>query len=342
MTTCRYVEGLGYLTRAHFATCRNDCDGCEPCPERHCTSRKGCTGHLAEGIPKTCPRCIRRVRSNLELIEQLTAFADAVVATADVDDEVTVLAGPAADPVRVSEIRRYVRGHVQTMLEHGTVDDVIALRILGALPEEDPYHPYAVLGRWEMMFREAYSQPTRLKVTLSRSRAYLAGMLDTVAQDQAQDFGLFAREISECRTHLETTLSLMRKPERGAPCPLCPEDLEAEPKVYKPRLVRRYNEGDVTGANDLWLCPKVEEHWWYEADYRLKVGDEHLTHAKAITASQASTIHGVKASIVRVWGSKGYIAKRGTDPQGLTLYDAQQIASRIEQGQGANPAADSS
>lgn len=331
MTNCRYVEGVGYLTRAHFATCRtNPCDGCQPCPERHCTTRKHCTGHLAEGITRTCPRCVRRVRRNLELIEQLTAFADAVVATADVDSELTVLAGPAADPIRVSEIRRYVRGHVQTMLDHGTVDDAEALRILGALPDDDPHHPYAVLGRWEMMFRDAYNQPTRLKITLSRSRAYLAGMLDTVAQDESQDFALFAAEISDCRTHLETTLSLLQREERGAPCPLCPEDLEADPKIYKPRLVRRYNEADTTGANDLWLCPKVEEHWWYEADYRLKIGDEHLTHAKAITASQAATIHGVKASIVRVWGSKGYITKRGTDAQGLTLYDAEQITERVE------------
>lgn len=334
MTTCRYVEGLGYLTRAHFATCRdNTCDGCEPCPERHCKHRKGCTGHLAAGVPLTCPRCIRKVRRNLELVEQLTAFADHVVSTEHLDSEVTVLAGPAADPLRVSEVRRYVRGHVQTMLDRGRVDDVEALRILDSLPEDDPHHPYAVLGRWEMMLREDYDQPTRLKVTVSRSRAYLDGMLGTIAQDAEQDFPLFAREISECRKHLETTLSLLRREERGAPCPLCPEDLEAEPKVYKPRLIRRYDEADVSGANDLWLCPEVEEHWWYEADYRLKIGDEHLAHAKALTASQAATLHGIKASIVRVWGSKGYIAKRGTNPQGLTLYDAQQIAERIERAE---------
>ncbi len=319
---CRYDPKHGYLLRSHWPACKdNACEGCNSCPERHCTAREGCTGHLAPGIRFTCAKCIGRVRNNLAKIEGLAAVVLFEAQVQGVESEAANLAGPAANPGSQRARRAWQKRQAMAI-----PDEAKAAKALLAIEDTDPLHPYTVLGWWEMAIREDYHQHTSLGVTISRSRAYLDGILDTIAQDEDQDFAQFAREIATCCAHLEAVLHNSRAPERGAPCPLCP----ADEKGRKPRLVKRYDDEDKTGASDLWLCPNVEEHWWYEADYRLRIGGEFLAHAEALTAAQIEAQYAIPAATVYVWANRERIRKRGRDLSGRQLYDIADILDARE------------
>lgn len=288
-TKCHWNPDLGWLTPEHLSTCdERDCAGCRPCPKTHCAMRGTCPTHVdpIAGII-TCPACIGKVRTKLAKIEDRYAeLGEEVEESGAIDTEAVNLYGPAADPF-VWE-RRWRRGEV--------------------MQRTDPHHPYAVLGRWDMLIREDYKQPTELSVSVSRARAYLDGMLHVIANDDEQDFELFDREISTCLAHLETALSDSRAPEKGAPCPTC----RAEGAERSPRLVKHwakrageYVEGneDKAWVGDYWQCPHVSAHRWSEAEYRLRVSDDYLEHADKLTADQIHQAHGVPAGTIRRWAA---------------------------------------
>lgn len=333
---CRYVKNTGYFLPSHLPTCvDNTCPGCEPCthdnqgnPVRHCEARDSCTSHLQPEETKTCARCVGRTRRDLQQIEELTAHAYLEAIAAGVDSEAAALTGPAVDQVQWDRRKTKIRLALLRLPADKLPDPALLERY-----RDDRHHPYAVLARWEHTYRHAYGQPTTLRSTLSSARKYLDGMLDTIAQDPNEDFPQFASEIARCRAHLEATIADSRKPERGAPCPLCPEDLTADPPIRKPRLIRRYGhwcaredcrrEHDATGASDHWICPNNDDHRWTEAEYRLRIGQDHLDHAPALTATQIEERYGIKAGTIRSWASetKRLVHKRGRDASGRQLYD---------------------
>jgi len=277
-TRCRYVEDWGFHLPEHEPTCRaRECNGCKPCthddngnPIKHCGARKSCTEHLDDAHPLTCPRCIARVRNDLDEITRLSALMLPEAVEGGIESTAAVLAGPATNPAQVSEIRAFVRGHVQHRMMGGTMTDDQAMKVLAALPDDDDHHPYTLLGRWELMLAEDYGHERKGRITIASAASYLSWLLTDMAQDERQDFALFASEIATCRSHLEAVLGASRKPERGAPCWKC--------GTPAPRLTRRRahwctnedctREHDTTGARDTWVCPDNPDHWWPEADYR--------------------------------------------------------------------------
>lgn len=275
---CRYDVEFGYLTASHWPACKDvECPGCLPCEHdddghliRHCTALASCTSHLGPVERLTCARCVRRVRNNLRRIEQLSELLPYLaVEHGRLEGEAINLAGPAPQPSKVRDRRIALRRLIAGLPEE------IRWRAYEALPDEDPWHPYSVLGRWDMMLREEYDEPTLLTVTIPRSAAYLMSRLPVVAQDPGQDFPLLADEIRTCLRHLEAVLSIIRRPEKGAPCPACESP-------SKP-LVKRYShwcddpdctrEHDITGARDTWVCQVTALHWWSDTDYRLWLYD---------------------------------------------------------------------
>ena len=304
-----------YLTREHRPDCKDRaCDGCKPCEPRdeqgnpldHCTTW-GCSEHI-DPAELTCPRCIARVRSDLQAIEDLTALALHAAIDGGLDTEAANLAGPAADPREIGRRR------------------VAALRLgydLDTLPglDEDG-HPLHVLGRWELMLREDYDQDYAdlPPVTVTRARAYLAALLPKLANDREQDWPLFAREIRQCRAHLEAAVGNSHTPEQGAPCPDC-----STPERKGPRLVRHWRNvddhghDDLSGASDWWGCPTVEGHWWTEAEYRLRIGTEYRVHA--LTAAEIHEEHGVRPDAVRQRARRNPKARLGFNERGQRVYD---------------------
>jgi hypothetical protein len=305
---CHWNPDLGWLTPEHRADCKDDCAGCRPCPKTHCALKGRCPNHVDPSVGIiTCPGCVGKTRAKLAKIEDRYAeLGEEIEEDGALNSEAVNLFGPAADPF-VWE-RRWRRGEV--------------------MDRTDPHHPYSVLGRWDMVIREDYQQPTELAVSVSRARAYLDSQLARIANDDEQDFELFDREISKCLAHLETALSDSRAPERGAPCPTC-ADVESAGDEKPPRLVKHwakrvseYAEGneDKAWTGDYWQCPDVTAHRWTEAEYRLRVSGDYLKHAKALTTTQMHEAHGVKPGSLTGWATAGKVRKMGKDHTGRQLY----------------------
>jgi hypothetical protein len=258
----------------------------EPCltdeygdPTKHCTARSGCSQHVGYG-ELTCARCIGRVRSNLRRIVELTALMlPATVEAGSVNSEAANLAGPGADYSTLVARRRIGQKWIEANLPERT-----QIRASAALLEDDDeHHAYNVLGRWDMMIREDYDHPSDKRVTIANAADYLERQLGRIAQDEGQDFPLFAKEIRKCARHLSAVLATAARPERGAPCPECTDDETG----VGPRLVRQYGHwcdsescckvhiADDSG--DEWACPRDDGHRWPHADYERWIEERQAT-----------------------------------------------------------------
>lgn len=255
MTACRYDRTHDDYRTPDGNPCTHDDYGD---PTHHCTARRTCSVHIGPN-DLTCPRCINRTRNDLAWIVGLAALMPTEALNTGTNSEAANLAGPAADPEAWSWRKIAAR---QGRAWH-----------LSLVEDDDEHHPYSVLGRWDLMLRETYQQPSSRPITILNAAQYLRGILHKLANDPDQDYPQFAREIRTCRTHLEAVLSNGTKQERGAPCPECTDDQGG----VGPRLVRRFGHWcedpdcdrlhytDDTG--DTWVCPRNHDHTWTHEDY---------------------------------------------------------------------------
>ena len=324
--TCRYDKAAErHLLRTHLPACDSrDCQGCEPClrdangnPVRHCTARIGCNGHLGE-YEQTCPGCIEEVRTTLRVIVDLAADALLEEAIeAGVDSEAVYLAGPACDPEAWSWRKVTARQGGPWHMSQG--DSASKLDP----DEDDEHHPYSVLTRWEFMLREDYGQQRTDATSIVSAAKYLTDMLPRLANDDGQDWRLFAHELNACRNHLESVIHDSRAPEMGAPCPACTTaNTKGKPLVKHYRNIdERTGKVDPSGALDWWGCRDDDAHWWNDEDYRLRVAAGYLAHSPRLTAPQIAEAYGIPAGSVRSWASTGRVHKRGKDDEGRQMYD---------------------
>ena len=244
----------------------------EPCrvdeygdPTNHCTGRR-CSNHIGQG-ELTCARCIGRARNDVRRIVELAPLTAVQALGTGVDSEAANLAGPGADYGVFSARRNLDRFWLMTNIPEVNLER--AMRNL--LPDDDEDHPYSVLTRWEFMLREDYDQQRDDPTSVASAGAYLERTLGRIAQDDEQDFALFASEIRHCRNHLEAVLRNSTRPERGAPCPDCRDDGRVE------RMRREYghwcDDLDCTkvhyadDAGDIWRCPRDRSHWRTHDEY---------------------------------------------------------------------------
>lgn len=268
MTKCRYDRDANdYL--ADGEPCRRDEYGD---PTHHCTARLTCSIHVGRG-ELTCPRCLGRTRRDIKQVVALASLMLPAAVDSGVNSEAAELAGPAADPRQVEALRFYVHGHATHAYRTGRIDGDRFERILTALPDDDEWHPYSVLTRWQLMLSEDYGHPLPPRLSLMGAGDYLDRHLHTVAQDPEQDFALLARDIRKVRNHLESVLHNSSRPDRGAFCPECKADQSG-----LVRLVREYGhwceDADCErvhyddDAGDRWVCPRNRrQHTWSHEDY---------------------------------------------------------------------------
>jgi hypothetical protein len=188
-----------------------------------------------------------------------------------VNSEAANLAGPAADVRQWSARRIAMRGHLATWLNLERITDRQHEHARATMEDDDEQHPYTVLTRWQMMLSEDYGQPLPDRLTTTEAGAYLERTLHRMAQDDEQDFPLFAREMRACREHLESVLRNSSKPQRGAPCPDCSED----GKVV--RLLLDFGHWCTSedceqihfldDSGDRWVCPVDRDHWMTAQGY---------------------------------------------------------------------------
>lgn len=306
----------------------------ETCNENHCALRGRCGNHVRHdaGI-NTCPSCIGRTRKDIaEIVLRATLMAyDARVD--GVDSEAMNMLGRAAAPDQYAARRDMLTALYE---RQGWCE--------WPRPEsyrpDDPHHPYAVLGRWDMALRDQGWLPqTDLLVTITSAAYALTGAL-AGAFPHGDEFEDFAREIAACRAHLEAVDHDSRRPEQGRPCPTC---AAANEDGKGPRLQKRYahHPGMLAGtrcdkpkcrtcdgSDDAWHCPDNPAHAWTDDEYRSRVDADYLEHAEALTADQMHEHYGVSRGSIRGWAAKGEVAKRGRDHLGRQLYDVAHMKAK--------------
>lgn len=320
---CTYDAARGWVTREHAWGCASrTCSGCKPCTkagEEHCQARKRCGTHT-EGA--ACPTCIGKIRNNLR------AIIDAIALMPVELEETGRLTSAAAN--HVSGATAHPLSWRARMFHNLTTG--------GYLEDADQHDPWQMLSIRERMIREALGHDTRTTVSASLSATvdYLTWSLADLAprHDLAWAAADLLAETNRLRAELETILRDSRTPERGAPCPACPEpEVDGDPRP--PRLVRRWahwceddactREHDTTGARDTWVCPRNAEHWWSEADYRMWVSDDYLANASRLTAKQIEGQYGIKPGTLRKWVERGKVKRAGVDQWGRAMYDVDQV-----------------
>lgn len=296
MSVCRFVASdQPRVLRTHIRDCNaSGCEGCAPCPEDHC----GMCGHRHVD-QLTCASCIGTVREDIGII---VALAERMLPEAmhrGVNSEAAMLAGPAASAETFSNRNISARA--------GRIPATILIDNL------DEMHPLWVLGTWDMLVSEHLGRVTRIRVTIQRAADYLRGQLTTLAQDEDFAFEELAREIRQCRGHLEDVLRDGERDEKGAPCPMC----------GNAALVKQYGTQD---ADDRWCCPKRDCSASYTEDaYRNKVEGTYVHVADRLTASQIHQAYRVPPGTVMKWAQRDQVRRRGKDESGRQLYDVSDV-----------------
>lgn len=291
----------------HGDDCRDDeCRGCQPCHEPTC---RVCERRHAAG---TCAECLAETRETLREIGRMCDALPEEVEHRGVDGEAMMLLGPSANPE--------ARGHLEASVAIGRVPaDYLE-------NETDSNHPLFLLGCWHMMWTDALEHDNTAD-ELPGIIDYLDQQLSYMAGYEHLGFEDFARDIRGCRAHLESVLHDGEQVDRGAPCLECRRPLVL---VHGPRIV-----------DDRWVCKNtrcdVEDyttsqyHGWVKADA--------IKRAKVLTAEDMATRFRdpdlaekdqIKASKIRVWGSRGIVGKRGTNGMGRTLYVVADVEARLQ------------
>lgn len=263
MSNCRWDrDAEDYLIDGE--PCRHDDYGD---PTRHCTARRTCAQHIGPD-ELTCARCVGRTRADLRVIRDLAALMLPAALGAGIDSEAANLAGPATDVRTWHERRTAMKTYLLTWEAVGRINAEQYAHARATMEDDDEEHPYTVLTRWQMMLSEDYAHPLPDKLTIDGAGDYLERNLNRLAQDDEQDFPLFAREIRKCRNHLERVLRTAMSKQRGAPCPEC----TSPDSGVGPRLVREYghwcDDEDceklhyADDAADRWVCPRNRAHEW--------------------------------------------------------------------------------
>lgn len=312
MSECRFVSTTEprVVAGRHAVPCI--CDdrelGCLPCPETHCIvcgkahAKAACTG------------CLDAARSDLKAIGDLCASLPAEAAVKGVQSEAMMLLGPVADPeawrqTAMSAVRGWLCKCIQrrqlcpslfgkTCPDEAYLDDNLDM---------DETHPLFVLAGWEQVWRDYLDHPTDEPVSVQSAARYLDMQMGYMSERLERPFDDFARDLRTCRAHLEDVLRDGIREERGAPCVQCGK-----------HMVR---------TDDHWECRGCHRKVT-EAEYRFAVGVAYKAVAPALTAADLFDRTGVKASVIRVWGSRYPEIKRGRNHLGITLYDVASVIAK--------------
>lgn len=275
-----------------------------PCNEDHCAMRGRCPGHVNHdaGII-TCPRCIRRVRKDIDTIVERTVLLAFDAEIDGVESEAMNLIGHAAAPRQYAEKRRRLAEHYDAQ---GWCEWP---RSEGYRPD-DPHHPYAVLTSWAQAMEDGGWLPVHpFHWTTTRAATAILGALDRFAH--GDEFETFAAEIARCRKHLDDVDHDSRTPDLGRPCPTCVDEHGKGPKLRKrhathpgSRPGQRCSDrlcAICNGHADAWHCPDNPAHAWTDAEYRDRVDADYLEHADHLPAREVAQRAGVPLSQVRKW-----------------------------------------
>lgn len=226
--TCRWVSSTQprVVPNRHGYGCNDEsCRGCLACPESHC---RVCG---KEHAPGACPGCLAAMRGDIDdILAKCRALPDEVEHRG-VDGEAFVLLGPVADPE--------ARGHREASAAVGRawVDEAGHVR-----------HPLTVLGTWAMVVEDARGATETGRVGVESAAAYIHRHLTWVGASEWLPVDDLARELRQCRAHMERVLHDQSEGDRAnIGCFDCGGDLE-----------RRLTDA---GFEDHWTCRKCRRRY---------------------------------------------------------------------------------
>ena len=294
--SCRFVSTTEprVISGRHQDPCACDGEiGCLRCTALHC-----CICQRSHVDRNTCPACLDAARSDLQAIGDLCLGLPEEAAQKGVQSEAMVLLGPVADPQAWQH--RFLAASFFHRFDESYVDDC-----------RDELHPLWILGTWEQVWRDHLDHYSEARITVASSVAYLDMQIGYMSEQIDPPFDEFARDLRAGRGHLEDVLREGIREERGAPCVQC--------------------ERPMVRTEDHWECRKCHRRVT-EAEYRFAVGAAYRAHSDRLTAVELGEKLSMKASMIRVWGSRGLVRKRGKDHNGITLYDVSDATARLELG----------
>lgn len=344
--------------------CRNPdtCPGCLPCDRRHCAVCG--VEHTDDTHPNTCVDCVAAIRADLKAIPPLcgqlrrhaqSANGGRLAAAPIPGGEATVMMSPAG----LAHGRAWYEE-----LGHKTEckDPTCRGCLVDASHKDDEYDtdantPTLILATWEDDWRDTLGSPTEKRPTVRHATAYLLDHLTLMAQRVDPPIDEFAGDIAALRYHLEEVLGDGVRNQPGAPCIHCgtalvrvsskPREckhrrlaadvarLAAEPRFdlmalcqAYPAIAEAHRHCDQGGLRDSWQCLRCRRRYT-DDQYRYAVGADYISNARALTARELEWKTGVPATVIRVWGSRGLVDKRGRNEHGLWQYDVAQVEARI-------------
>lgn len=286
----------------------------EPCGEDHCQVLR-CNNHITSGL--TCPDCLTTTRDHLARIVEASALMLPEAIHRGINSEAANLAGPAPHPGTTRARWKQGRDAASRASWDGdTFNPDRFTTLVDQLPHDDLQHPYAVLGRWQMMIQEDYAQTSNELITVAGAAAYLNRVMYRMAHDPEQDFALFARDVRKCRNHLDYVLRADAQIERGAPCHLC--DTGTFIKHYT-EAMGSYGKRDRAGyllddhgqriPADEWICDRCRAVLGDDS-YRRIVETSYVATADRLTMTDLATRTQIPRPTLKRWASGEW--KRGT------------------------------
>jgi hypothetical protein len=292
--SCKWIaaDRARVVIGRHQEDCASEaCRGCQECTEGHC---RVCNRVHADG---TCAECLALTREALHDIARMCDALPEEVEHRGVDGEAMMLLGPAADPE--------ARGHLEASVKAGRVP-------ADYLEGGGELHPRIIIGKWDMVWRDALDHDEATGWNLAVGIDYLDRTMTYMGAYEHAPFEDFHRDLKKCRTHMEAVLHDGEQRDTGAPCMSCNAPLE-----------RTWGE---TALTDGWRCPRCHQTST-EDQYRFAVKHLHREEAAFLTDREMEIRTGVKAGTVRVWAQRGEVERKREG--GRTLYS---VAGVLERG----------
>jgi len=252
----------------------------DPCPQRHC----GTCGHRhVEAL--TCASCVGEARTDLADIVRMDSQMLTEAVHKGVESEAAMLEGAAANPEAWRQRRRHgFRPHPDDLLGENA--------------------PLWVLGTWDLLVTEHYGHKRTRRVTVNRAAKYLGANLTELAQDVDFAFEDLARDLRQCRAHLEAVLHDGEQVERSNVTCIeigCSANLE--------RLYAR------TEDHDGWRCSSQRCRAIYDHARYARALHEHLASEGAdrwVRISDALAVIARPEMTLRTWVANGEVRSSRT------------------------------
>lgn len=211
--------------------------------------------------------------------------------------------------------------------------------------DEDPddlWPPLQTLLFWSEDWRREHGYELERRPTIASEVGFLRNML-TWAWDHEPHFADFAGDVHSARAKLEAILSAGKRDVRGVQCLSCDATLRRYSRdPREPHFCggheglcgwpHRFCPHDRGGLVDEYRCPKCDRRYTVE-EYVRAVKQMHVAHAEWLMLEQCAARTGVKPGTIKVWVTRGKVAKRKDPHSGRMTYRVQDVtdAAHVEE-----------